>query len=86
MGATGWTLPEIDALSMDDVTELFAEWNEDPPMAEIVKARCGFQRKTPADEVSTEPKDITEAEWDRMVASFTAGVADLNAAGGSHAR
>lgn len=78
IGATGWRLPEIDALSCDDVTELFREWNEDPPMAEIVKAWVGFERREP-EEAPTTMREVTLAEWERMKASMQSGISELNA-------
>lgn len=68
---TGWTLDEIDALTLDDVADLYAHWREEPPLSDVVRALARWQ---PPEVVQEAPsgKAVTEEEFRRIVAGVQA--------------
>ncbi len=54
MSACGYTPAEIDAMTLFDVTNLFAYWRENPPVHEILKA---VYRIAPKPVAKTVPAD-----------------------------
>lgn len=78
--ATGWTYAEIDAMRMRDFNEMIGCWREDPPLPLVVRAYLGAGSAAvePDDDEPQEPREITEEEWQRMIAREKAEVDRIN--------
>lgn len=50
---TGWTFSQIDELSMPQVRDLQASWEQSPPLFQMVSAWAGY--KAPSDTSTDEP-------------------------------
>jgi hypothetical protein len=72
--AYGWKNAEIDALSLVEVEEIVAHWRKKPTMGDLIRAYFGVKPAPAAEQapVSTEPRQISQAELDRILAEHKA--------------
>lgn len=68
--AFAWSNQTIDALTLEEAEEIVQHWNEEPPIGALVRMYFGI--KPPSDDatpepVLIEPREMTQAEFDRIV-------------------
>ena len=76
--ATGWTYPQIDALRVSEMEELFEHWREEPPAGVVLRAHYPTKRQSgttslPAQDRDITPREVTQAEFDALVAESRRG-------------
>jgi hypothetical protein len=74
---TGWTLPDIYALTIEEVDELFQHWSSEPSQIEFVRALARWEG--PA-EPAGEPraKEVSEDQFLAIVADMKKTVGEWN--------
>ena len=74
MDRTGWTLPVIYALTMEEVADLSTHWAEEPTAIECLRASVGWEPPPP----EVKAKEISPDEWEEMKKRWGGVVAELN--------
>lgn len=68
--AFAWSNQTIDALTIEEAEEIVEHWNEEPPVGALVRMYFGVQPASddvPEPPLLVGPRDVTQAEWDRIV-------------------
>lgn len=68
---TGWTMEDVDRLTLSDLEDLQAHWAEEPPVSDVIRAWVGW-KPAEGEQHGDRPKAVTEEEFRQIVAGLQA--------------